>query len=118
MGSCTFSISMPQIRKILRFPRIISFSRPITVIDLIAEMDHEYFELCKKNDSLDTTFMDSKIRTFLQLLWNPNTGEFYDDIGIEGRIEGVQGESFPIEKQWDFVIPDNSRIILIPDAGC
>lgn len=52
----------------------------------------------------------------LQSLYNPETGEFFEDVCIESR--GPGGEFLPLRAHPREPLPDQSSVFLWPDAGC
>jgi hypothetical protein len=82
-------------------------------------LDQEYQKkISGDNSDHSLVFLDGKIKTLMQLLWNPNDQRFYDDVGVEARTAPPESNSFPIETDWRTNIPDGAWIVLTPDAGC
>jgi hypothetical protein len=92
-----------------------------TFLDLLAELDREYQRVIQSDgETHDMDFMDGKILSLLQLLWNPATRQFYSDVGVEARTAPPESDSIPMEQPtgWKMSLPDQSWVILTPDAGC
>ena len=81
------------------------------VIDILAAGDREFFKMLG-----DKPFPIDVFKNLLQLIYNPETDEFYSDIGVEARDKDKNW--IPIVKDLSANIPDNSFIYLTPDAGC
>ncbi|MHA1720256.1 MAG: hypothetical protein ACTSWX_10440 [Promethearchaeota archaeon] len=89
------------------------------IVDIIGLLDNMYYERIKNDDkSHNMDFLDKKVHSILQLLWNPENGEFYEDVGIELITPTQTEDVIPIEKDWCVKIPDQAWIVLTPDAGC
>lgn len=81
------------------------------VIDAIAAAD------IKLKETLGNKPFPIKIlNNLLQLLWNPKSGEFYVDLGVDAR--DANNEWLPIADDPFYILPNDSRIFLTPDAGC
>lgn len=92
-----------------------------TFLDLVAALDGEYQSaILGDNNPHTLDFMDKKILSLLQILWNPTTQQFYSDVGIEARTAPPESASIPIElpSGWQLSLPDNAWVMLTPDAGC
>ena len=63
-----------------------------------------------------TAWLFATTPSLISLLYNPETDEFYGDIGIEARDQDKKW--LPIIKDLSLNIPDKSFIYLTPDAGC
>lgn len=81
------------------------------VIDAIAAADRQFKEILKERP-----FPIEILHNLLQLLWNPKSGDFYVDLGIDAR--DADNKWLPIADEPFFNLPHNSRIFLTPDAGC
>lgn len=113
------TISWHPLRRYVKLPQNLKIDAGSTIVDLIYLIDKQYFENRKnstRSHALD--FMDRKIKSALQMLWNSETGKFYGDVGIECRLTTDSSKSAPIEENWQTPIPNNSYTILIPDAQC
>lgn len=120
MKTIRFTIGqLRHFRKIVQTPREMTVPDSATVLDIIALLDQEYAQKIQ-NDGNDhkLDFMDERMQTLLQLLWNPIEQRFYDDVGVEARTAPPASDSLPIESEWNLNIPDGSWIVLTPDAGC
>ena len=82
-----------------------------STVDAIAAADRELFEILK-----DKPFPIQVLNNMLQLLWNPKTGEFYIDLGIDARDENKSW--LPVANDPLYNLPNNSSVFLTPDAGC
>jgi hypothetical protein len=113
------TISWHSLRRYVNMPQVFQVPPQINILDLICQMDKLYFENRKtssRSHALD--FMDRKIKSALQMLWNPETRQFYDDVGVECRTPPPESEATPVEKDWRTPIKDNSWIVLMPSAQC
>ncbi len=81
------------------------------VIDIIATADQELTKILGNRP-----FPIDIFKNLLQLLYNPETDEFYGDVGVEARDQ--EKKWLPIVKDLSINIPDKSFIYLTPDAGC
>jgi len=81
------------------------------VIDAIAAADKQLEEALNGKP-----FPIKVLNNMLQLLWNPKTGEFYVDLGIDARDS--ENNWLPVANDPMFNLPDNSSVFLTPDAGC
>ena len=112
-------VQLHTIRQIIKMPQNLTFPDGTNVIDIIAYLDDLYQNLIKddtKPHAMD--FLEKKVRSILQLLWNPETEQFYEDVGLEARLPSQTAEPIPIEKNWRVEIPDQAWVVLTPDAGC
>ena len=76
-----------------------------TIIDGLAATDQQFKSLMKGEPP----------ERLLQLIWNPQTGEFYADVGIEARdinSEWILLMSDPLRP-----LPAGSTILINPKAG-
>ncbi len=120
LKSIRFTIAqLNNFRLFVKTPRIVKVPEEANVVDLILLLDQEYHTMIL-NDGKDHAidFLDAKIKSLLQLLWNPMEEKFYDDVGIKARTAPPESEALPIELDWRYVLPNNSWIVLTPDAGC
>ena len=112
-------VQLHTIRPIIKMPQNLTFPDGTNVIDIIAYLDDLYQNLIKddvKPHAMD--FLEKKVRSILQLLWNPETEQFYEDVGLEARLSSQTADTVPIEKNWRVEIPDQAWVVLTPDAGC
>lgn len=56
------------------------------------------------------------LKTVLQLIWDPNTGEFYSDVALEAR--DAENNWISLRRDPYLDLPSGSRIVIVPDAGC
>ena len=114
-----FSVPYPPFREYVKTPRWFDLPGPTTILDLIMILDRDYWESVGTNRSgKESVFMDAKIWSLMQMLWNPETGKFYEDVGIEARTAAPESEMIPIDTDVQINIPSESWIVLTPDAGC
>ena len=112
-------IQLSAIRPIIKMPQNLQFPDGTNVIDIIGYLDDKYQKLIENdNKSHAMDFLEKKVRSILHLLWNPKTEQFYEDVGLEARLPSQNGETVPIEKNWRVEIPDQTWLVLTPDAGC
>ncbi len=81
------------------------------VIDAIAAADLKLKEILG-NKPFPIKILDN----LLQLLWNPQSGDFYIDLGIDARTEDK--EFLPLADDPFLNLPPSSSVFLTPDAGC
>ncbi|MHA1893194.1 MAG: hypothetical protein ACTSX4_01710 [Candidatus Helarchaeota archaeon] len=81
------------------------------VVDIIAAADKKLFEILGNRP-----FPIDIFNNLLHLLYNPKTGKFYTDVGVEARDK--DGKWLPIAEDTSIQVPDQSYIYLTPDAGC
>jgi hypothetical protein len=120
MKTIRFTIGqLSHFRPIVKTPREIPISDSTNVLDIIAMLDQE-FQHKTSGDGIDHSevFLDGKIKTLMQLLWNPNDQRFYDDVGVEARTAPPESNSIRIDTNWKTPISDGAWIVLTPDAGC
>lgn len=119
MINITVSIQLHTIRPIIKMPQHLILPDGTNVIDIIAHLDDMYQNLIKddnKQHAMD--FLEKKNLSILQLLWNPETELFHEDVGLEAMIPSQTGDTIPIEKNWRVEIPDQAWVVLTPDTGC
>ena len=76
-----------------------------TIIDGLAGVDHQLKSLMKGEPP----------ERFLQLIWNPETGDFYVDVGIEAR--DINSEWIPLMSDPLRLLPEGSTVLINPKAG-
>lgn len=59
---------------------------------------------------------DGYIKTYLQLFWNPQKNEIYDDCAVNAY--GPNRQFMPLRDDLDFNLYPDSEIKIHPDAGC
>lgn len=119
MVQVSFTVSVSKIRGIYPMPRKWEITEDQTIVDLIHKADQEYREaLSPERKKKPEYFLNQDCHSLLQLLWNPDTEKFYEDVGIEARNEEVSEFTFPVEKDWKTPINKNAWIVIMPDAGC
>lgn len=119
MKSVRISIIAPsQFRKMVKTPRDQVLSDDATIIDLISQLDQEYFpQVITHPEDFKTVFYDDRILSLLQLIWDPRTQRFYEDVNLEARSAAPESNNIPIEKQWNTNLPNGSWIVIIPEIG-
>ncbi|WP_457558610.1 hypothetical protein [Candidatus Harpocratesius sp.] len=113
------SISWHPLKRYVKIPQILRGPLDMNIIDVIYQIDKQYFKNrknSKRSHRLD--FMAPKIKSSLQMLWNPETGMFYDDVGVECRTPPPESRTVPVEIEWKTPVPNNAWIVLMPDAQC
>ncbi len=119
-------LSLPALKPFVKTPITVEYSEEKSLVELMIELDilwNKYLlenaekqkELIKKQMPI---FLDKKILGITQLLWNPRDGKLYDDVGYEILHNFDKPEMRSVS---DFVkekIPGDSRVVLMPDAGC
>ena len=81
------------------------------VIDVLAAVDRRFSEIIGNKE-----FPIKIYNNLLHLLFNPETEEFYVDVAVEARDK--ESKWLAIINDMSMIIPDQSYIYLIPDAGC
>ena len=121
----TIRITIPHLRYFRKFaktPRNILWKDRLHIIKILSDLDKEFIENYNPNAANNPTpqeiFLDGKIWSVLQLLWNSKTKKFYDDVGVEAREHPPESENIPIELNPFTPIPPGSFLILTPDSGC
>lgn len=87
------------------------------ILDFITEIDKLYYERLKSVPDHKTRkvgFHDDNLRTMLHLMWNPNTGIFYNDVGVGVRSPPPEYKFIPIREDQAISLPDKSNIVLTP----
>ena len=99
--------------EILKFvdSMFLSVEENADVIDIIAAGDRELTKLLG-----DKPFPIDIFKNLLHLLYNPESDEFYGDIGVEARDPDKNW--IPIVNDLSIKVPEKSFIYLTPDAGC
>lgn len=113
------SISWHPLKRYVKMPQILHGPEDMNIIDVIYQIDKQYFENRRgSNRSHKLDFMSPKIKSTLQMLWNSETGLFYDDVGVECRTPPPESRTVPVEKNWKTPVPNDAYIVLMPDAQC
>ncbi len=119
-------LSLPAIKPFVKTPITIEYNEQKSLVELMIELDKFWNDYLIENAEVQREkirkqmpiFLDEKIKGVTQLLWNPRDGTLYDDVGYEI----LQGFDKPeIRSLSDFAndkIPGDSRVVLMPDAGC
>lgn len=53
----------------------------------------------------------------MQLIWDPRTQRFYEDVNLEARTAAPESNNIPIDRQWNANLPNRSWIVIIPEIG-
>ncbi|MHA1250634.1 MAG: hypothetical protein ACTSRP_11640 [Candidatus Helarchaeota archaeon] len=99
-----------KILKIKRDPFEISIDEGQSLIHAIAKADLKFHEITGGK------FPIEGIKSMLQLVYDPKTGEFYDDVGIDVRDSNKKYLRVRLDPLMP--IPNDSVAIITPDAGC
>ncbi len=117
MKTITMNVGVSGFRKHIRLPKDLHVADHTTVIDLIAILDRQFYEEVRlAGKALPTDFYWKEMHSLLQLFWNPEIQQFYDDVGIEAWTP--ETKPIAVEKDWKTTIPDQSWVYFTPDAGC
>jgi len=111
MKTVELAILNTEIMSIKKDSMFLSVENDASVIDILAAGDNELKKLLG-----DKPFPIDIFKNLLHLLYNPESNEFYEDIGVEARDQDKNW--LPIVKDLSINIPDKSFIYLTPDAGC
>lgn len=113
-------MNLSNFRDVVKTPRFIDIPDDANIIDVIHILDQEYWEKMRgvPNKQRKLHFYDEDIHFLMQLLWNPKEERFCEDVGIDTFTDPPSDQVIPIESDWKFILPPDSRIILTPDAGC
>lgn len=113
-------MNLSNFRDIVKTPRFMDVPDDANIIDILVTIDQEYWSKMfdTPNEERKLHFYDEYIHFLLQLLWDPREQRFCDDVGIDSFVNGASDQIIPIESNWKFNLPPDSRIILTPDAGC
>jgi len=87
-------------------------------VQALAKVDKYVSEHPKK--SIFPIF-NNYIHNYLQLVWNPETNEIYEDIGLYAYGPDEQGnlrKFMPLREDIEFNLYPNSVIDIQPDSGC
>jgi hypothetical protein len=87
-------------------------------IEALAMVDNYIFD--HPEESIFPIF-DGYIHNYLQLFWDPENNEIYDDVGLFPYGPDQQGELrkyMPLRENLNFNLYPNSIIDLQPDSGC
>jgi len=76
-----------------------------TIIDGLAAVDQQLKSLMKGEPP----------EKLLQLIWNPETGDFYVDVGIEAR--DINSEWIPLMSEPLRLLHEGSTVLINPKAG-
>lgn len=114
----TFKISIPLTGLAKGKNFTIEIEDNATFVQALAMVDK--FILERPEESIFPIYKDY-IHNYLQLVWNPEKNEIYDDIGLSpyGPDEnGNMRRYMPLRDNIDFNLYPNSIIDIQPDSGC
>jgi hypothetical protein len=128
MGAAKYILflSLPSFKPFVKTPLTTVYPEEKSFIELAIELDILWSRFLienveNKKDQIKKAmpiFLDRKILGVTQLIWDPREGILYDDVGYEI----LQGFDQPqMRSVNDFVnekIPGDSRVVIMPDAGC
>jgi hypothetical protein len=107
------------VEQIIKFPHEIEIPDTATILDVICKVDQAYYSNREGPESEhETDFLSKDMLSLMQLIWNPETQIFYDDVGVEARTKAPESVRIPIVEDWKIIIPNEAWILLAPDAGC
>jgi len=119
MKKIKITISLHTFRRVIKMPCELDLPNDSNIIDILSKLDEKYHMLVKDdNKSHIMDFQDKKVKSLLQMLWDPWEERFYNDVGIEARKPFPELKALPIEKNWAFNIPSDATLILTPDPMC
>ncbi len=119
MKDVNVTISLHTFRKVVKMPRVMSLPDDAHIIDIISTLDQEFHEKTRNDGPAHTMdFQDKKVKSLLQMLWNPKEEKFYNDVGIEARTPFPDLKALPVDTNWKFSIPSGANLILTPDPMC
>ena len=110
-------INLQNFEDIIKSPADMELKDGANILDFIKEVDKLYYERLKSVPDDKTGkigFHDDNLRTILHLMWNPNTGIFYDDVGVGVRSPPPEFKFIPIRDDRTISLPDGSNIVLTP----
>ncbi|MHA1311081.1 MAG: hypothetical protein ACTSQO_09135 [Candidatus Helarchaeota archaeon] len=110
MKTIQFLLINSEILKINKEPFTILIDDTGNIIHTIAKADLELFKMTNGQ------FPIKGIKSMLQVIYNPKTGEFYEDVGIDVRDNNkkyLNVRSDPL-----LILPDQTVAIFTPDIGC
>ncbi|NHI93938.1 MAG: hypothetical protein EAX96_15725 [Candidatus Lokiarchaeota archaeon] len=110
MKTIEFSVLNSEIRNIIE-TMFLQLDDEADIIDIIAAGDRKFSEILGNKP-----FPIDIFQNLMHLLFNPETEEFYEDIGVEARDS--KGKWLSIRRNPSINVPDKSFIYLTPDAGC
>ncbi|MHA1270297.1 MAG: hypothetical protein ACTSPY_10960 [Candidatus Helarchaeota archaeon] len=110
MNKVQISVMSSAILKMVKIPFQVSISDSENILHAIAKADLQLFE--KTNGK----FPIEDLKSMLQLIYDPESGEFYDDVGIDVRDESKK--YINIRKDPTLELHNNIIAIFTPDAGC
>lgn len=111
-------IAPKQFRKMVKTPRDQLLSDDANILDLIAVLDQEYFaQVVDHPQDFKAVFYDDRILSFLQMIWDPRTQKFFEDVNFEARTAPPESNSLPIETDWNLNLPPGSWAVITPEIG-
>ena len=110
MKTIELAILNSEIRKYIE-TMFLTVDDDADVVDILAAGDEKFFGILG-NDPFPIDIFNN----LMHLLYNPETEEFYSDVGTEAR--DANGKFLKIANDPSIKVPDKSFIYLTPDAGC
>lgn len=110
MKTIEFAVLNSEIRKYAE-SMFLTVDDKADIVEILAASDEKFFKLLG-----DDPFPIDIFNNLMHLLYNPETEEFYSDVGTEAR--DANGNWLPIARDPSMNVPDKSFIYLTPDAGC
>jgi hypothetical protein len=120
MKTIEFSIcNMTEVSKYVNLSRILTIKDDNTILDIISMFDEEYRNNIS-SDGIDHSrdFRFDAVYSILQMLWTSKERRFYSDVSVEARTAAPEARLLPLKDQFDIDIPNNSWVVITPDAGC
>ena len=120
MKNIEFSIcNLTEVSKYINLSRSLTINDEDTIVDIISIFDEEY----RKNiasDGIDHSkdFRFDGVYSILQMLWTPKERRFYSDVSVEARTPAPEAKLLPLKEEYNIDIPNNSWVVITPDAGC
>ena len=110
MKTIEFAVLNSEIRKYTE-SMFLEVDDDADVVDILAKADNKLFQILG-NDPFPIDIFNN----LMHLLYNPETEEFYTDVGTEAR--DANGKFLKIAQDPSMKVPNKSFIYLTPDAGC
>jgi len=110
-------INLQKFDDIIKTPTDMELKDNANILDFISEIDKLYYERLKSvpDDIMGKVgFHDDNLKTLLHMMWNPETGIFYDDVGLGVRSPPPEFKFIPIRRDQTISLPDGSNIMLTP----
>ena len=110
MKQISLSILHSDIMEILKDPITVFVDDDADIVKVIAAADEKFTGINKAR------FPIENLSSFLQLVWDLEKWNFFEDVGVEGR--SPEGKWLRIRADPSLNLPPLSDIKLTPDAGC